>query len=404
MRLLTVSLAALLGAASVPCRADVVLDVHAIGRQAARAAGMPAAPAAVHYTVAAIAMFDAANAIEGRYRPYRSQPPAPANGNAEAAVLGAGCAALATSFAAQAAAVTSACDAVAASMPANESVRASRAYGESVGKAAVAARQAETKAVANTYRQRAAPGAYASEKPPIGFDSAHATPFALTSPSQFRPAAPPGLDSEVWVRDYNEVKSMGARNSTTRTPEQTATALFWASSGPQQFVDSVTALPFRGTTSDRARLLALFYMAMSDAGFAVFDAKYAYDFWRPITAIRNAGEDGNPATEPDPGWIPLLDTPPHQEYPCAHCITAAAIVTVLVAEGSPGQPITFQPSDLAATTARPRSWMQANDVLAEVANARVWGGIHYRNSTETGLAMGRAVGKFVVDTKLQPVQ
>jgi hypothetical protein len=116
-----------------------------------------------------------------------------------------------------------------------------------------------------------------SEKPPIGFDFAHATPFALTSASQFRPAAPPKLDSQTWVRDYNEVKTMGARNSTARTPEQTATALFWASSGPQQYVDSIAGLPLRGTTSDRARLLALAYMAMSDAGYAVFDAKYAYD-------------------------------------------------------------------------------------------------------------------------------
>jgi hypothetical protein len=403
MRPRTALFAGLLCVAALPCRADVVLDVHAIGLQAARAAGMPAAPASIHFTVAAAAMFDAANAIEGRYRPYRAQPPAPANGNAEAAALGAGCAALAGAFPSQAAAVTAACDALARSMPSTDDARASRAYGEAVGKAAIAARQAETKTIPNAYRQRTAPGAYVSEKPPIGFDFAHATPFALTSVSQFRPAAPPKLDSDVWARDYNEVKTMGARNSTVRTAEQTATSLFWASNGPQQFVDSVAALPMRGTTADRARVLALAYMAMVDAGYAVFDAKYAYDFWRPITAIRNGGDDGNPATEPDAAWTPLVDTPPHQEYPCAHCTVAAALMTVLATQLPAGQRIELQPSQLAAATAKPRSWAQPGDAVAEVANARVWGGIHYRNSADVGVAMGKAIGKFVVDTRLQPL-
>jgi hypothetical protein len=347
-------------------------------------------------------MFDAANAVQGRYRPYRTQPAPPANADADAAALGAGCASLAASFPSQAAAIASACDGLAKGMPASEAVRAGRAYGETVGKAAVAARQGEVKAVANTYRPRTTPGTYVSTSLPIGFDMATATPFALTSPSQFRPAPPPKLDSDVWVRDYNEVKAMGARNSAVRTPEQTATVMFWASNGPQQFVDSVAMLPFRGTTSDRARLLALYYLAMTDAAFAVFDAKYAYDFWRPVTAIRNGDEDGSPATERDAGWTPLLDTPPHQEYPCAHCAVAAAIATVVASEGSPGQAIVMNPADGAAT-AKPRSFASAGDVMTEVANARVWGGIHYRNSTEAGLALGRAVGKQVLDAKLQPL-
>jgi hypothetical protein len=402
MRLHAAVLPALLCAASLPCAADVVLDVHALGVQAAREARMPSGVAATHHTVASLAMFDAANAVQGRYRPYRTQPAPPANADADAAALGAGCASLAASFPSQAAAIASACDGLAKGMPASEAVRAGRAYGETVGKAAVAARQGEVKAVANTYRPRTTPGTYVSTSLPIGFDMATATPFALTSPSQFRPAPPPKLDSDVWVRDYNEVKAMGARNSAVRTPEQTATVMFWASNGPQQFVDSVAMLPFRGTTSDRARLLALYYLAMTDAAFAVFDAKYAYDFWRPVTAIRNGDEDGSPATERDAGWTPLLDTPPHQEYPCAHCAVAAAIATVVASEGSPGQAIVMNPADGAAT-AKPRSFASAGDVMTEVANARVWGGIHYRNSTEAGLALGRAVGKQVLDAKLQPL-
>jgi hypothetical protein len=400
MRPHTAVLAAVLSAAVSPCFADVVIDVHAIAVRTARSAGMPASVAANHYTAASLAMFEAANAIEGHYRAYGSTPPAPANGNVDAATLGAGCAALAVSFASQAAAVTSACDDLAKGMPATETVRASRAYGEAVGKAVVASRQAIAKAVVNTYRPRASPGVYVPTPLPIGFDFANGIPFALTSPSQFRPGPPPKLDSDAWTRDYNEIKTLGGRNSTARTPEQTATALFWASAGPAQYVDSVASLPFRGTTADRARLLALFYIAISDVSYAVFDAKYAYDFWRPITAIRNGDEDGNHATERDPGWTPLVDTPPHQEYPCAHCATAAAIITVLTAAGNPGQPIVVQSAD---PNGKPRSFAQANDAVLEVANARVWSGVHYRNSTDVGIALGRAVGKFIVDNKLQPV-
>ncbi len=350
-------------------------------------------------------MFDAANAIDGRYRAYRAQAAPPAGVDADAAALGAGCVVLAGGFASQAAAVTTACDALGAALPATEAVRAGRAFGEAVGKAALEARKAEVKLVANTYRPRAVPGVYVPTPLPIGFDSANATPWALASPSQFRPGPPPKLDSETWVRDYNEVKAKGARNSTARTPEETATALFWASNGPQQFIDSVPSLPFAGSTADRARLLALFYIALSDAGYAVFDAKYAYDFWRPITAIRNGDQDDNPATERDAAWTPLVDTPLHQEYPCAHCTVAAAIVTMLATDagGEVKKPIVFGPSDFAAG-AKPRSWSTAADAMTEVGNARVWGGIHYRNSTEVGLAIGRAVGKTAVETRLQPVK
>ena len=400
MRPHTAVLAALLTATVTPCHADVVLDVHAIAVKTARSAGMPAGVAASHYTAASIAMFEAANAIEGRYRAYGTPPAAPANGDANAAALGAGCAALATSFSSQAATIASACDDLAKAMPATDAVRASRAYGESVGKGVVASRQAIAKAVVNTYRPRTSAGIYVSTALPIGFDMANTTPWALTSPSQFRPAPPPKLDSDTWVRDYNEVKTLGARNSTARTPDQTATALFWASNGPAQYVDSVAGLPFRGTTADRARMLALFYIATSDASHAVFDAKYAYDFWRPITAIRNGDEDGNAATDRDPAWVPLVDTPPHPEYPCAHCISAAAIMTVLAATAGPGQRIVVQSAE---PNGKPRSFAQANDVIPEVANARVWGGIHYRNSTDVGVAMGRAIGKYIVDNKLQPV-
>ncbi len=406
MRIAKLLLAGLCAGVSLPCAADAVADVHALGLRTARSAGIPAAVAANTMVVASVAMFDAANAVEGgRYRAYRPQQTPPAGADADATALGAGCAVLAVGMAAQAATIATACDALAAAMPATDAVRAGRAYGEVSGKVSAAARQAEAAPVPNTYRPRTTAGVYVATPLPIGFDTASTKPWALTAPNQFRPAGPPKLDSEIWVRDFGEVKSLGARNSTTRTAEQTDTARFWASNGPQQFVDSVPAFAFGGTTvTARARLLALFYMAVTDASIAVFDAKNAYEFWRPITAIRNADDDGNPLTERDPAWTPLIDTPLHQEYPCAHCTVTAAIVTVLGAERAPGAALSFRPADMVAATAKPRTWSTPAEVMTEVGNARVWSGVHYRNSTEVGSALGRAVGRQVLETQLQPVK
>jgi len=150
---------------------------------------------------------------------------------------------------------------------------------------------------------------------------------------------------------------------------------------------------------------ALAYMAMFDAGVAVFDAKYYYQLWRPLTAIRNGDIDGNDATERDPGWLPLIDAPMHPEYPCAHCITSAALAEVLVATLGAGplrQPLSMSAPSATGGNAPVRSWTRAADIPAEVSNSRVWAGIHYRTSTEVGMAMGHGIGRHVLDTRLQP--
>jgi hypothetical protein len=152
------------------------------------------------------------------------------------------------------------------------------------------------------------------------------------------------------ARDYNEIKAVGAKNSTTRTPAQTETARFWEANGPVIYypvVRSVANMPGRDVTQN-ARLFALTAEAIDDALIAVFDAKYQYNFWRPITAIRNGDIDGNDATERDAGWLPLVDAPMHPEYPCAHCIVSGAVAGVLVAEIGTG------PTPTLSTTSRRR--------------------------------------------------
>jgi hypothetical protein len=224
----------------------------------------------------------------------------------------------------------------------------------------------------------------------------------MASPDQFRPGPPPALSSKLWARDYNEVKSVGAKNSTRRTAEQAGIARFWEGSGPVMYFPiarSVADAPGREVTRN-ARLLAVAAQAMDDAAIAVFDAKYHYGFWRPITAIRNGDIDGNDATERDASWVPFIDTPTHPEYPAAHCITAAALGAVLQAEiGAGPTPRLTSTSPTAPGTVR--SWNRIEDFVREVADARIYGGIHFRTSTDIGSDMGKTIGELAAGMHLR---
>jgi hypothetical protein len=212
---------------------------------------------------------------------------------------------------------------------------------------------------------------------------------------QFRPGPPPALTSAVWSRDLEEIRSLGARNSTTRTSEQTAVARFWILTGPASWNPIVRSLAQSRNLGlvENARLFALVNMAATDAFVAVFDAKYAYEFWRPVTAIRY---------ESDAAWLPLVDTPMHPEYPCAHCITAAAVGAVLESQfGKQAIPAVTMTSPTAPGVTR--SWTRIDDYVQEVSNARVWGGIHYRNSASVGAQMGRTIGELAVTSFMTPL-
>jgi len=230
-------------------------------------------------------------------------------------------------------------------------------------------------------------------------------PWVMSSGSQFRPSPPPTLTSERWTRDYNEIKALGAKNSTQRTPEQTAIAKFWEATAPNVYwpvARSVAVASGRDVTAN-ARLLAIAAMAMDDGLIAVFDAKYTYNFWRPVTAIRNGDTDGNDATERDPSWTPFIDTPMHPEYPCAHCIVSSSLGAVLQAElGSGVSPTLSSSSSMAGGAVR--TWKTVADFTQEVAVARIYDGVHYRNSTEVGSAMGKQIGELAVKSFPKPIR
>ena len=219
----------------------------------------------------------------------------------------------------------------------------------------------------------------------------------MTSSAQFRPGPPPALTSEVWARDYAEIMALGSKTSKSRSADQTDIARFWEATLPPIYhgvVRSVATVPGREITQN-ARLFAAVTQATDDALIAVFDAKYHYNFWRPVTAIRNGDLDGNDATERDPSWTPFIDTPMHPEYPCAHCIVSGAVGTVLQAEIGTGPMPALTTTSVTAKGAA-RSWTKIDDIMQEVANARIYDGVHYRNSTEVGTAMGKQIGELVV--------
>ena len=250
---------------------------------------------------------------------------------------------------------------------------------------------------------RSPPGTYITTTLPIGTQWASMTPWVMERASQFRPAPPPALSSAEWAADYNESKEIGTKKSARRTSEQTEMARFWIFTGPQSFdpvVQQLAAAPGR-SLSQNARLFALVEMAVADSYIAVFDAKYTFNFWRPITAIRNGDIDGNKDTERDPGWEPLIDTPLHPEYPCAHCINTGAARAVLESEfGTGAHPLTMTSPTAPGAV---HNTAPIAEYAEEVSLARIYGGIHYRNSTVVGKAMGKKIGELAVQNYLKSV-
>jgi hypothetical protein len=226
----------------------------------------------------------------------------------------------------------------------------------------------------------------------------------MEKPSQFRPGPPPQLSSDTWAKDLQEVKMLGGKTSTARTAEQTAIARFWEETRPliyHQVIRSVATIPGR-TVVQNARLFAAASMAVDDALIAVYDAKYTYNFWRPITAIRTEHVAGTTKVAADLGWSPFIATPMHPEYPCAHCISSGAIGAVLVAE-LPSGPVPTLSSSSPTADGMAREWKSLGDFMEEVKMARIYDGVHYRNSAIVGNDMGMKIGALVIQKFATPL-
>ena len=385
-------------------RADVIMDWNAKADAIAAEKQVLPAPHSRVVAMMHVAMFEAVNAIDRRYTSYQLNLVADRSTSREAAAATAAHdvllslypdlksdldAALATSLAAVADA---------------ESKSAGVELGRQAAQGIIALRANDGSAAPESYRPNTSPGVYVPTTVPLFSTVGATTPWILETGSQFRPGPPPALDSETWTRDVNEIRELGARNSAIRTPEQTTIGRFWFFVGARTYNPIVkqAAMAKGMDLVDCARLFALTSMAGNDALVAVFDAKYTYNLWRPITAIRNADITQNPATPRDASWLPLGETPMHPEYPCAHCITSAAIASVLQAVVGDE----FGEFSLTSPTAPgvTRKWSRLQDYSTEVSNARIYAGFHYRFSTEVGSAMGKKIGELAVATQLRGVE
>lgn len=369
---------------------DAIIEANT--KAAEIASKNPVTPFAVRtMAIVQVSVFDAVNTITGRYPTLRAKLSASPAASVDAAAAAATRTALMKLMPAQQAAIDTDYQAALQAIGDGPAKAAGIAVGEQAATAVVAACADDGSVAPNTYRPHTSAGVYVPTTFPVVPHWGKRKPWVLARGDQFRPGPPPSLTSEIWKRDFKEIKAVGGKTSTHRTPEQTAMAQFWEATAPLVYwpvARSVAKSEGRDAT-DNARLLALAGMAMDDALIAVFDAKYTYNFWRPVTAIRNADGDAR-----DPGWMPFIDTPLHPEYPCAHCIVAGALAAVLQAElGSGPTPVLTSASPTAGGAGR--SWTSLADFVQEISAARVYDGVHFRNSTEVGAAMGSRIGQLV---------
>jgi hypothetical protein len=367
-------------AAALPAHADIVTDWNARCDDLITEARIGTPPA---IRVMAIVQTAA----------YRALAELPRGASAEAALAAAHRATLPKLLPTLQASVDHAANAALAAVPEGAAKAAGIAAGEKAAAAVLAQRADDGAASAEAYRPHAAAGAYVPTAAVAVPQWPQRKPWLLANAAQFRPAAPPALTSETWVRDFNETKAVGARTITRRTPEQTEIARFWEYSLPAIYhgvLRSVALQPGRDALRN-ARLLALAAQAMDDGLIAGVEAKYHYNFWRPVTAIRNGDLDGNDATQRDASWTALIDAPMHPEYPSTHSVLAGAVGTLIQADlGDAAQAVlaTSSPSAKGAT----RRWPNAQAFMQEVAEARIASGIHFRSATEAGTALGQRIG------------
>jgi hypothetical protein len=373
-----------------------------------------------------VAIYDAADAIEGGYRPYTSTPTAPANTSPEAAIataaydtltglqpqLGASQAILDNDYTAYMAAVP---DGTAAQHAAKQN---GIDVGEEVARAVLALRQNDGRGCSTTLQDLDPPpgvlgvptaGVWQPNAtvPVLGLCLPGMRPLALRNALQFRPDGPNALTSQAYADNFNQVKNLGRIDSTTRTPDQTYEARFWTDHDIRQWNDGLLELAHDQGLDlvQSARMLAMAHVAGADAMIACFDAKYHYWFWRPNQAIPQADNDGNPATIADPTWTPLGATPNFPEYPSAHACHSTAVVEALDAFfGTDKVSLTLTSrASLLPDPARVRTYDRLHDVVKDVDWARVLVGFHFRNSDLQGSALGRKVGRYVTDNFFQPV-
>jgi PAP2 superfamily len=394
--------AALLGA---PARADVVTDWN-VTTSTLVSSDIGNNPRLRTLAMVHVAMSDAINTVQNRYTRVVATVPAAPGASAEAAAATAARQILIQIYPAKKDKIEEAYAASLKAIPDGSSKTEGIKLGMAVAEAVQADRANDGTNAPDTYRPHTAPGVYVPTTLPMWEQYAHAKPWVFKSANQFRPGPPPALSSAEWARDYNEVKSLGGTKSTARTAEQTEAVRFWdnINFGPSwQAAARELAMKQEMPLAECARLFALLNVSLANAYIVNWDAKYTYNLWRPVTAIRNGDQDGNDATARDAGWTSFNPTPMHPEYPSQATINATIVSAVLESVFGPVKAIPFTATDV-RDAKRTRQFASLADMAEEQKNVRVWGGVHYRFAIGTGEDMGRKVAAYMIENTLKPTR
>jgi hypothetical protein len=422
IRILPLLIALALVALTSPtaARADAVTDWNLIASNAiVVTAGQPPPVSVLHFAMVQGAVYDAVNAIDRGHQPYLVEPPSNPTDSKEAAAATAAFRVLVGIFPGQLGALQPLYDAYIAGLPDNPpgSKAPGIAIGEATGAAMLQARMNDGRFGPPPTLYPPGPGIWRPTPPFFASDPApwvgNVLPFIVPNAEMLRTDGPNALTSAAYTEDFNEVKELGSLTSTTRTADETDAAIFWQ--------DQAMALwnrIFRTLVAsqgldivENARLFAMENLAAADAAIGCWNDKYYWQFWRPITAIREAGTDGNPATVVDPTWLPLFDpvtpvpppplvTPPFPDHPSGHaCATSAFVHTLENFFGTDKIGFTAH-SNKSGTT---RSFDRFSDALKEVTDARVWAGIHFRTADTQGAVLGKKVAHYLEKHYFQPV-
>jgi hypothetical protein len=398
------------GATSAAVAPDQVLQWNQELLQLIQVPG--AQPATIHPTrtlaITQLAVYDAVNAITGANQPYLFETRAPRDSSVNAAAAAAAHTALLALLPSQQPAIDAEYQMSLAQVGSGPAVRHGIAAGEEAAKLVLAARADDGANVTPTpFSPLTGAGEYQLTPPahlPAGFtQTAMVTPFVLVYGDQFRPPPPPALTSPQYVSDFNEVKSLGLLTSSTRTADETQIGKFWGAAPIwivwNQIADQAGAA-FQNTPAQNARMLALVNTSLADGAIALYDAKYTYHRWRPITAITAADQGNNGLTTSDPTWVPLANTANDPSYPGAHATFSQAAATALD-EFFGTDNFAFSLSN--ATAGITRSFDSFSQAADEASASRIFAGQHFRYDENAGQTLGAQVAQFVVTNALTPL-
>jgi PAP2 superfamily len=400
IKVFTAAAALALCLASSSAHADVITEWNLAATTATGLIGSPAQARAL--ATAHGAAFEAANAIQPRYAAYLKTLAPPPDTSPDAAAASAMYVVLSTMIPAQRSAFEGAYKSIIGKITEGEAKERGVAFGGEVAKLFLEVRANDGMNATAEYKPLTGPGQWKptppAEAPMTLPNLANVLPFTTKAFGFLKVEGPPALDSAAYAGDVDEVRQVGSRSSTTRTADQTASAIFWyiTTPVPWQAAARAAAKKINLGLVDSARLFALMNMAGADAYIAGWQIKQKTNFWRPITAIREG------IRNPDPSWEPLLGTPPHPDYPSAHSIYSGATAEVMRRLIGIDQ-LTFSSVLALPTGPLVRSWNSLSEAEKDVMGARIWAGIHFRTADEHGIALGHAIAENAVDTVMRPL-